>query len=151
MRLKKAENRCCILCQVWWQNRLQAYKVSKGLLPKQPFLGKYLRLLSTGKSIKSKEEVSTVFSKQVIQPRKAMKGSPRMRAGHKNPNENLWGKETSMKQRLNNSQDMSMVHYCLSIRIKENENLQEVKKLQDIHALTCNKTMWHDFDKLVKA
>lgn len=65
----------------------------------QPFLGKYLRLFSSSKSIKTKkEEVSTVFSTQVIHGRKAVRGSPRMRAGHKNPNEIFLWKEASMKQ-----------------------------------------------------
>ena len=55
-----------------------------------------------------------------------------------------------MKQTLNNTEDILMVHYYLFIRKKESQKPQENWKkifLRKSMLLMCNKTNLHDTDK----
>ena len=64
-----------------------------------------------------KEEGPTGSSKQLIQARKAVKAKSQAESRTQNSRKNL--REASMKQTLNNTEDILMVHYYLFIRKKE--------------------------------
>ena len=102
--------------QVWWQDRGFRHIRARQLY----FLSNLSWENTSGYCLvkwvwKSRKEGPTGSSKHLIQARKAVKASPRLRARHR-IQERIW--EASMKQTLNNTEDILMVHYYLFIRKK---------------------------------